>query len=818
MIALPYALAAADYLEAGWSPIPLPYKEKSPPPDDYTGAAGLWVDKKRVQSWVGSPARKPVRAKAGNLTFIPGNIGLRLPAWVLGIDADMYDGKQGRETIALAEEQWGALPDTWLSTSRTDGSGIRFYAVPEGLRWPGQVGPGVETIRWDHRFAIVAPSIHPKTGGTYHWVRPDGTVVHDEIPGVADLPPLPEAWVQGLTKGGMVWVERDVAGLTEQEVRDWIAARKEGWCDAMHTTWEAYARQLRAAGDDGGAHEVARDAAWALIGDAAAGHGGLPEALARMKKVLVEAVRGRRGRKELDGEWKRIVIRGVQKVAAEGQPSDADLCDLLGGSGAGPSPGAAGSDGSSGSTTGTSSSAFDFSRDDIGNAMRLAARLGTDGRFVPGWNCWGLYDPATGLWRVDEQAAGIRREAMGVVRQMEREAGYIEDPKVQAAFMAHIRASGGLGRLKNMVELAGALKGMEAPAERFDADPTLLVCAGAALVLTESGVEVRGVRHADYATYSTGVPYDASAHYPDWDKFVERVLPDEHTRRWVQTLVGYSLQGGNPERVLVIAKGETTSGKTTFAEALRAALGKYLGPFNLSLFREKQDEGPRADIVGVVNRRLLFAAEASAEWTLHADTIKRFTGGEPVQARRLNSNTLIERVPAFTPWIFTNSYPQIPGADLALWRRLKTAPFVISLPEEEVDTSLRLRLQSPEARAAVLAWAVAGWDLYRRDGLGDPSPEAVLMLAEAQDEMSELDLCISQIFVRGPEFASPAIKLFEAYRNWVMLHGDERRALTLTGFGRALSGKGFAKVRRVGEGGEKVWWRQGIAVDPDWKM
>jgi P4 family phage/plasmid primase-like protien len=365
-----------------------------------------------------------------------------------------------------------------------------------------------------------------------------------------------------------------------------------------------------------------------------------------------------------------------------------------------PSPGGPASDGSSGTTTGTSSTAFDFSRDDIGNAMRLAARLGTDGRFVPGWSAWALYQSATGLWTVDESAGGIRREAMAVVRQMEREAGYIEDPKTQSAFLAHIRSSGNLARLKAMIELAAGLRGMEAPAERFDADPTLLVCAGQALVLTESGVEVRSVRHADYATFSTGVPYSPDAHHPDWEKFLDRVLPDEHTRRWIQTLVGYSLQGGNPERVLVIAKGETTSGKSTFAEALRAALGRYAGPFNLSLFRERQDEGPRADIVGSLARRMLFASEASAEWTLHADSVKRFTGGDPVQARRLNSNALIERVPAFTPWLVTNSYPQIPGADLALWRRLKAAPFGASIPEAEVDLGVRVRVLSPEGGRA----------------------------------------------------------------------------------------------------------------------
>ncbi len=49
--------------------------------------------------------------------FGGGNVGLRLPECVLGIDVDAYAGKSGAATLAEAEARLGALPLTWRSTA-----------------------------------------------------------------------------------------------------------------------------------------------------------------------------------------------------------------------------------------------------------------------------------------------------------------------------------------------------------------------------------------------------------------------------------------------------------------------------------------------------------------------------------------------------------------------------------------------------------------------------------------------------------------------------------------------------------------------------
>jgi hypothetical protein len=73
----PYGSAARAYLAAGYSPLPLPRGVKWPPPKGWTGAGAPMADLEQVRRWIRSdPA---------------GNIALRLPDGVIGIDLDLYD-------------------------------------------------------------------------------------------------------------------------------------------------------------------------------------------------------------------------------------------------------------------------------------------------------------------------------------------------------------------------------------------------------------------------------------------------------------------------------------------------------------------------------------------------------------------------------------------------------------------------------------------------------------------------------------------------------------------------------------------------------
>lgn len=799
----PYENAAGAYFKAGWSPLPLPVGEKFPPPVGFTGQKGRAASAAEVKSWV---------ERKGD-----GNVALRMPPNLIGIDVDNYDGKAGARVIEEAEGRWGPLPATWRTTSRTDGiSGIRLYRIPKGLAWPGQVGPGVELCRWDHRYVIVSPSIHDKTGDQYHWFTPGGNQATGaavegadwEFPELDDLPELPKSWVEGLTSG-KTWTEREEEDLDPAEVNAWILDRPDGEpCEKMQRTLDMWMSKVSAAGEDGGAHDAARDGTWALLRDAAAGHSGLKQALRKVMLGAKEALKLRRSEKTFQTEWASIKARGVRKVAAEGPTDDDDPC--------------AGAEVSRApKVRNRGSEAMDFERDDIGNGARFALQWRDEVRWIPAYDSWYIWRDK--VWEPDLDGE-INRMAAKTVRAMKSEAAYIEDDKQKLAFLKFASASANEARLNAMLRQARSNKGITLPAERFNANRQQLVCENGTLVLPFefSGEAVRKVPSIQehYNTVTTGTGFDPSARLPEWDKFIARFQPDPEVREWLQKLAGYSLLGLNPRRLMIACIGDTSTGKSTFAEAIASALGQYAGSANMTIFRDNQDDKPRPDIMRVLPMRFVYAEEASRSWHLHPDQIKRLTGGTPITARGMRSNTYVDSIPAFTPWLVTNHVPTIEGADAALWRRIVVVPFDVQIPKTEEDARFRETLTSPAGRAAILAWLVAGYRAYLADpdALQTIPTGAMIANAKFRAEVSDLAVFLSEVCEMGMpddrEYWADPTELYHAYRAWCESNGvSAKDTMSSTAFGRQMGEWPRVKAKVEGKG---VWVRKGIRLKRDW--
>jgi hypothetical protein len=306
----PYRDAAPAYYRHGWTgTLPLPYGRKKSPPERWTGHGAPYPSFADIQAWVDSD-----QANEGR-----GNIALRMPPDLLGIDVDQYAGKNGGRSLAARIAEWGPLPKTWRSTSRDDGvSGISFYRVPEGLRWRGQVGPDIETIHSGHRYAVVWPSVHPE-GRTYRWYRPDGMAT-TAIPRVEELPWLPDAWVLGLTDGGQLAEEVRHADLGDNEVTTWIVSHTYGAepCSGMAAVRDNLLSEMHT----GSAHESLRRL-MGLVRFAEQGHVGLFQVLHEVHARFI-AMATSRGRSEIEAEleWQRSRDGAVRRVL--GMPSMGD--------------------------------------------------------------------------------------------------------------------------------------------------------------------------------------------------------------------------------------------------------------------------------------------------------------------------------------------------------------------------------------------------------------------------------------------------------------------------------------------------------------
>lgn len=790
-------MGCGDYLAAGWRPLPLPANKKAAPPLGWTGGTKNHSHE--------TPSRMQLAAWAKE--YPQGNLAISPPKNVIGIDVDAYDGKAGLSTLAASEEQWGPLPPTWVSTSRPGTeSGIKWFRIPEDLSWPGIIQPGgIELIRWDHRYAVVAPSIHPE-GREYVWVNPDGDPVDDEFPGPSDLPELPEKWIEGLTNG-KPWIPRSEVEMDSTEVQQWIEDRGDHpLCSAMDRTLNKYLLDLRKSGADGGAHEQMLTAVWAVVGDSAAGHKGIIKALTKLRAAFKEATKDRRSPQEFASEWNRAKSGAIQKVVAEGDPEDEDLCEL--------------DETSRAPKERKRVSGTDiYERNDLGNGKRFASRYRNSIRWVPAFDSWFIWSDRLNVWQMDRdnEAERMAAETVGTIRQ---EAEYEEDPKVKAAILKFANSSGNDGKIKAMLTRAKAMKGMTIEGTSLDARRDLLVCTNGTVELGGSALRFRPSRLEDWNTISTGTRYVEGTRLPEWDKFLERFQPDVEIREWLQKLTGYTLFGKNPKRLMIVAFGPTSTGKTTFANALAAAFGGYATNTTMTVFRDNQDERPRPDLIKVLTKRFVYAEEASASWKLHPDQIKRITGGAPISARVPYAKEYMDVVPAFTPWLLTNHAPSIDGADAALWRRIVVVPFEVQIPSNEEDDGFQDLLASDRGREALLAWALAGYQAYL------DAPDSLTFIpagaadagrrfrAEVSDFASALDdLCE---YGEPGDYRVQTSQLFQAYTVWCDNHNiKESDRMSLRKFGMEVKGLGYDRKQSKVDG-RPTWFLQGIRLKPDW--
>lgn len=284
-----FADAWRGYVDAGWSGVlPLPPARKEYPPSGYTGEHGQWPTRQRLERWA---TEQP-----------DGNIALRMPRDVIGIDIDAYKDPQVR---ARLEEVTGPLPPTWCTTSRVDGSGIRLYRVPvppSGTVWVNSPVPGVEIIQHHHRYAVVAPSLHPE-GRPYRWVDEASGEIGDEPPEIDDLTELPWQAIQALT------VQRE-----PERKRDATAFQLT--TGPMSAVVERRLKQAiaNAAGEQGSRHDAACRDVLALLRYAERGEPGVEMALEALRSSFVSYVGPDRAPGKAEREFDDIVEGGRRRV------------------------------------------------------------------------------------------------------------------------------------------------------------------------------------------------------------------------------------------------------------------------------------------------------------------------------------------------------------------------------------------------------------------------------------------------------------------------------------------------------------------------
>jgi putative DNA primase/helicase len=432
-----------------------------------------------------------------------------------------------------------------------------------------------------------------------------------------------------------------------------------------------------------------------------------------------------------------------------------------------------------------------FNLTDLGNAARLTHRHGENLRYCWLWGKWLVWD---GKRWIKDDTGEVYRLAKETVANIYQEAATAPDEESRKALAKHAMRSEAGSRIKEMVDLARS----DVPVMPDELD------ASADLLNTESGTvdlstgELREHRRGDLITKIAPVEYHPDAVAPAWAAFLERVLPSEELRKFVQRASGYSATGDTSEQCMFINHGGGANGKSTFQEAITAALGDYAMRAPTDMLLTRRASGIPNDVARLKGARLVAASETEDGRRLAESLIKDLTGQDTITARFMRAEFFDFR-PTHKLWLSTNHKPEIRGTDNAIWRRIRLIPWTVTIPLAEQNKRLSATLR--HELAGILAWIVQGCLEWRRGGLQSPD-EVRKATGEYRAEMDVLAGFLADCCELGTEHWDYARDLYASYKLWCDENGERPEAQRKVG-GR-LGERGFIRDRG-GSRGAGIW-------------
>ena len=372
-----------------------------------------------------------------------------------------------------------------------------------------------------------------------------------------------------------------------------------------------------------------------------------------------------------------------------------------------------------------------FPLTDAGNAELFAALYGHILRFDHARNRWLIWEEHR--WAPDSDGE-VRRLAKKAARVRYRTALDIEDLDLRGKTASSAVRSESRQRLDACLALARSEHPIADSGMTWDPDPYLLGVANGVVDL-RTGM-IRSGHPDDRLTMQVPVQYDVKAECPRWQQFLHQVFQrDGELIGFVQRALGYSRRVRSGNRFYSSATAQGLNGKSVFLDMLRNVLGDYAMNIPFTVLELQQRPSLTNDLASMAGRRLVTSSETNESTRLNEARIKALTGGDPITARFLYSESFTyEPVAKF--WLAVNHLPRVRDDSYGFWRRVRVLPFNEQFTGDDADKGLPFKLL--EELPGILNWGVQGALNWRLVGLAPPS--AVMTATQAyRKDNDELD-------------------------------------------------------------------------------
>jgi P4 family phage/plasmid primase-like protien len=197
----------------------------------------------------------------------------------------------------------------------------------------------------------------------------------------------------------------------------------------------------------------------------------------------------------------------------------------------------------------------------------------------------------------------------------------------------------------------------------------------------------------DYITKSTKINYvpylegEKNEEYnnisKEIDTFMNKLFPIPDLNRYMRDHLASCLIGTNKNQTFNVYHGSGSNGKSIIADLMSVTLGEYKGTVPITLVTDVRGKigGTSDEVLKLKGVRYAVMQEPSKGVKLNEGIMKELTGGDPIQARGLYSESEIFE-PQFSLVVCTNNLFDIESNDDGTWRRIRKCDFLAKFIDE----------------------------------------------------------------------------------------------------------------------------------------
>jgi P4 family phage/plasmid primase-like protien len=215
----------------------------------------------------------------------------------------------------------------------------------------------------------------------------------------------------------------------------------------------------------------------------------------------------------------------------------------------------------------------------------------------------------------------------------------------------------------------------------------------------------------------------------------EKVMIEDPDRiKFFQKVAGYAISGETCEKKFFINNGNGNNGKSAVISIFETVLGKFADIASNSIVFNSRNNDRHSDnatpgLVSLIGKRFIVNVEVKESSKLNEESIKRITGGDTIQVRRMRAENETVQTTAKL-FLFANECPSFSSHDKAMRERIIYmdwhAQFVEKLTKDAknqylMDKTLLDRIRKRENVNHYFAWLVQGAvEYYRTRDLTPP--------------------------------------------------------------------------------------------------